>query len=101
MSFSCQVFLGCEFPADEGYRAALQEGGMKVGKALADARERQSKLDIQAKTDLAHAHLEQRQYPEALRLFGQILDLNLLFLENDHECVAGVHSDMAAGWQLV
>lgn len=35
MSFSWQVFLGCEFPADEGYRAALQEGGMKVGKALA------------------------------------------------------------------
>jgi hypothetical protein len=34
-SFSSQVFLGCEFPADEGYRAALQEGGMKVGKALA------------------------------------------------------------------
>ena len=30
-----QIFLGCEFPADASYRAALQEGGIKVGKALA------------------------------------------------------------------
>ena len=30
-----QIFLGCTFPADEGYRLALQEMGRKVGEALA------------------------------------------------------------------
>ncbi|MEO1593501.1 MAG: peptide ligase PGM1-related protein [Cyanobacteria bacterium J06632_22] len=30
-----QIFLGCTFPADAGYRLALQEMGRKVGEALA------------------------------------------------------------------
>ncbi|MEG4998396.1 peptide ligase PGM1-related protein [Microcoleus sp. B4-D4] len=31
-----QIFLGCEFPADESYRLELQELGWKVGKNLAN-----------------------------------------------------------------
>lgn len=31
-----QIFLGCRFPADDGYRRQLQTWGMKVGQALAD-----------------------------------------------------------------
>ena len=31
---SCQVFLGCEFPADERYRLDLQESGVRAGKVL-------------------------------------------------------------------
>ncbi|QDL08537.1 carboxylate-amine ligase [Brasilonema octagenarum UFV-E1] len=31
-----QVYLGCEFPADETYRLQLQQIGLKVGKNLAD-----------------------------------------------------------------
>lgn len=30
-----QTFLGCRFPAAEGYRLAIQEAGMRVGAALA------------------------------------------------------------------
>ena len=30
-----QIFLGCEFPCAEGYRAQLHEYGKKVGEALA------------------------------------------------------------------
>jgi len=30
-----QIYLGCRFPADEGYRLQLQELGIKVGKVLA------------------------------------------------------------------
>jgi hypothetical protein len=30
-----QIYLGCRFPADSGYRLQLQELGLKVGKALA------------------------------------------------------------------
>ncbi len=32
---SGQIFLGCRFPADEGYRLAVQEAGLRVGEALA------------------------------------------------------------------
>ena len=31
-----QIFLGCRFPADDGYRRQLQTWGMKVGQSLAD-----------------------------------------------------------------
>lgn len=31
-----QIYLGCEFPADEAYRLKLQEMGMRVGRALAE-----------------------------------------------------------------
>ena len=30
-----QVYLGCRFPADEGYRLEIQELGLKIGQALA------------------------------------------------------------------
>ena len=32
-----QVYFGCRFPADPGYRLAIQDSGLKVGRALADA----------------------------------------------------------------
>lgn len=31
-----QIYLGCRFPADESYRLALQQLGLKVGKKLAE-----------------------------------------------------------------
>jgi hypothetical protein len=31
-----QVFLGCLFPADDAYRVAIQELGLRIGKALAE-----------------------------------------------------------------
>ena len=31
-----QIFLGCRFPADEAYRAAIQDAGMRVGTVLAE-----------------------------------------------------------------
>ncbi len=31
-----QIYLGCRFPADDGYRLQLQELGLKVGKILAE-----------------------------------------------------------------
>lgn len=31
-----QIYLGCEFPADEAYRLRLQEMGMRVGRKLAE-----------------------------------------------------------------
>src|SRR5262249_15595491 len=31
-----QVFLGCSFPADEGYRQAIRDEGVKIGRALAE-----------------------------------------------------------------
>jgi hypothetical protein len=31
-----QIYLGCRFPAREAYRLALQEAGLRVGKALAE-----------------------------------------------------------------
>ncbi|MGI0486506.1 peptide ligase PGM1-related protein [Pantanalinema rosaneae CENA516] len=33
---SGQVYLGCQFPADESYRLRLQELGLRIGKNLAD-----------------------------------------------------------------
>lgn len=32
---SGQIFLGCSFPADDGYRLAVQQAGMRVGSVLA------------------------------------------------------------------
>ncbi len=32
---SAQVFLGCSFPADDGYRLAIQEAGTRIAKVLA------------------------------------------------------------------
>ncbi len=32
---SGQIFLGCRFPADDGYRMAVQEAGERVGRVLA------------------------------------------------------------------
>jgi hypothetical protein len=32
---SGQIFLGCRFPADDGYRMAVQEAGLRVGQSLA------------------------------------------------------------------
>jgi hypothetical protein len=31
-----QIFLGCRFPADEAYRGAIQDAGMRVGAVLAE-----------------------------------------------------------------
>ena len=31
-----QIYIGCRFPADEAYRAAVQEAGMRVGAVLAE-----------------------------------------------------------------
>ena len=32
---SGQVFLGCRFPADDGYRLRIQEAGLRIGEVLA------------------------------------------------------------------